>query len=166
MISEEEKKTNRKLKKKQRVLELKKKKQSEYYKKYKENNLESIRENSRKYRIEKWWVPLHAKCSERNRKRKKQLAVIDFDSNYIKELYDKQEGKCYWLGIQMNPDKPARHCLKPSLDRLDNNVGYIKSNIVLCTILANNARNSTPVDEWIEICNMLKVKHKFSETKN
>ena len=160
MLSKEEKKINRKLKKKQRALELKKKKQSEYCKKYKENNRESIRETSRIYRIEKWWIPLHAKCNERNRKRKKQLAVIDFDSNYIKELYDKQEGKCYWLGIQMYPDKPARHCLKPSVDRLDNNVGYIKSNIVLCTILANNGRNCTPVDDWIEICNVIGVKKK------
>jgi hypothetical protein len=111
-------------------------------------------------RINNWWTHLHAKCANRHRNKLKigvYTEEMDFDRNYIKQLFIEQKGMCYWLDIPMNPDNAPRHSLKPSLDRLDVKRGYTKDNIVLCSLLANMGRYSTSVEEWTDICEKLKT---------
>lgn len=75
----------------------------------------------------------------------------------ITDLWDKQGGKCYWLGISLSEDElPSRHPLKPSLDRLDNSKGYIKDNVVITSTFANLGRSNTTVEDFSEFLNKLK----------
>lgn len=94
-----------------------------------------------------WASRIFRHISEKNRK-KYNLQKTDFDFKYIKELYKIQNKKCYWFDIEIAPSKIPRHPLKPSIDRLDNNKGYTKDNIVLCSLMANLARNSLGEIEW------------------
>jgi hypothetical protein len=57
---------------------------------------------------------------------------------YIKDLKDlwiQQEGKCYYSGIPMNYDK---HEWQMSLERLNDDLGYIKTNIALVCLELNS----------------------------
>jgi len=66
----------------------------------------------------------------------------------INELYEKQNGLCYWFKIPLIPSLSTKHPQQPSLDRLDRNRGYTKDNIVLTCYSANIGRNENDVETW------------------
>jgi hypothetical protein len=105
--------------------------------------------------IKAWASRIFRHIAEKNRK-KYNIYQNDFDSKYIKELYNNQNKKCYWFDIEITPSKIPRHPFKPSIDRLDNNKGYTKDNIVLCSLMANFARNSLQEEEWIDVVKKFK----------
>ena len=65
---------------------------------------------------------------------------------FLEDLKNKQNGMCYWLNIPMDFTLKDR-LRKPSLDRLDNSVGYKKDNIVLTTVFANTGRRDATIKE-------------------
>lgn len=79
----------------------------------------------------------HARNSSKRRNMQFSITVAD-----ILELYNKQNGRCYWTGVTLVPSRKVKYPLQPSLDRLDINEGYVKSNIVLCCFVANMGRNT------------------------
>ncbi len=77
----------------------------------------------------------------KNRKRDKNLTI-----KYIRSLFEKQKGKCYWLGIDLDSDGKCK-LRKPSLDRLDNNKGYEVGNVVITSLFANTGRRDASISE-------------------
>lgn len=69
----------------------------------------------------------------------------------IVAAWERQGGRCYWLGIPLVPAAGRRHPLQPSLDRLDCARGYAPDNIVLASLLTNFGRTNTPADEFATI---------------
>jgi len=70
--------------------------------------------------------------------------------DFIKELYEKQNGKCFYTGRKMNLDLSYPDSM--SIDRVDSNFGYIESNIVLCQYKINVMKNNLSVKDLIGIC--------------
>lgn len=66
------------------------------------------------------------------------------------EQYNKQKGACYWFNIALIPhqifDKSNPRSM--SVDRLDNDKGYTKDNIVITSRAANLARNNTSAKDF------------------
>ena len=58
---------------------------------------------------------------------------LDLDFDYIKNLYEEQEGMCYYSGIEMTTSGEYQM----SLERLDESKGYIEGNVVLCCLEFN-----------------------------
>lgn len=81
---------------------------------------------------------------------------------FISELYKKQHGKCFWLGIPMSPSSKPKELFQPSIDRIDRNKGYTKDNIVLASFLANFGRNDSSVSDWTKALKILKESLDFS----
>ena len=50
----------------------------------------------------------------------------------INEMYESQNGLCYWFKIPLIPSNKPKHPQQPSLDRIDRNKGYTKE---CCTYL-------------------------------
>lgn len=73
----------------------------------------------------------------------------------VARMWESQGGKCFWFGVPMN--KTPRSHWKVSLDRLDNNKGYTPDNVVLCTWMANRARNAMSVEEFREALCVLRT---------
>lgn len=74
----------------------------------------------------------------------------------ILEIWQQQNGECYWLGVKLSEDYIAsRHPLSPSLDRLDNSKGYIKDNVVITSTFANLGRSNTTVEDFSEFLNLI-----------
>ena len=99
---------------------------------------------------------------------------IEFDREYIKELYNKQNGRCFYTDEPMNlgyhRDKKDLYSLNfhnISVDRIDSKKGYTKENTVLCCWGINNMKQQLPVDEliyWAE--KILNFKNKNQKDNN
>lgn len=70
----------------------------------------------------------------------------------IKQIYQKQNGLCYWLKIPLDitfKDKLRQ----PSIDRLDNSKGYDLENIILTSQFANLGRQSSTKEDFLKFIN-------------
>ena len=68
---------------------------------------------------------------------------FEIDEQFISELYEKQNGKCFWFNVDLKPSNIAKYPWQPSLDRLDREKGYTKDNVVLACYTANIGRNTS-----------------------
>lgn len=83
----------------------------------------------------------------------------------LEEIWNKQGGKCYWFGVDLDldllyknhPDWMPKHPLAPSIDKIDVNGDYTKDNIVICTRFANFGRNVCDFDKFKDIVKILKT---------
>jgi hypothetical protein len=73
----------------------------------------------------------------------------------INEMYENQNGLCYWFKIPLIPSEKKKNPQQPSLDRLDPNKGYIKGNVVLSCYSANIGRNENNLETWKNFLNLL-----------
>jgi hypothetical protein len=76
----------------------------------------------------------------------------------LEEQFNKQNGCCYWLGIKLNPEDifKVNYPLAMSVDRVDNNLGYLKDNIVICCRLINLGRRNCPEDQFKKVIEQVK----------
>ena len=88
---------------------------------------------------------LHAKHRS-NRKNKK----FDLSAEYLEELYEQQEGKCYYSGRYMTTDDIG-NMDTVSIDRIDSSLGYTKDNIVLCCWAVNEMKKALSYENFINI---------------
>jgi hypothetical protein len=78
----------------------------------------------------------------------------DLTFEYIEKLYESQEGKCYISGVKMNAG--THQNWKMSIERVDESVGYMKTNCVLiCAEFQSGYRQMTR-EKWDEICSYIK----------
>jgi hypothetical protein len=75
--------------------------------------------------------------------------------NDINEMFEKQNGLCYWFKIPLVPSNYFKHPQQPSLDRLDRNKGYTRDNVVLTCYSANIGRNENDLETWKNFLNLL-----------
>jgi len=91
--------------------------------------------------------------SQRHRKNSKFQDRPNLDLQYLKELWDSQNGICPYTGIKMEIGKnitgyhSIRSPKKASLDRIDSTKGYIKGNVEFVCMAINYAKNSFTREE-------------------
>jgi hypothetical protein len=87
--------------------------------------------------------------TESDKSKEKRFRDKEVNGNFLEDLKEKQNGMCYWLNIPIDFTMEDR-LRKPSLDRLDNNIGYRKDNVVLTTIFANTGRRDATIEEMLK----------------
>lgn len=75
---------------------------------------------------------------------------------YLTQLWETQQGKCYWFGVDMTVGINDNDPLQMSLDRLDNYSGYVPGNVVWCCQFANLGRSTTDAKTFREVVDKLK----------
>ena len=75
---------------------------------------------------------------------------IDITLKYLIELYEKQQGKCHYTGLNMEGVIGSKNSI--SVDRIDSNKGYTKDNVCLAMIKINIAKNDLDTKEFLEMC--------------
>ena len=82
----------------------------------------------------------------------------------LREIWEAQDGKCYWFGVDLDldllyknhADWMPKHPLAPSIDKIDVNGDYSKDNIVITSRFANFGRNVCDFDRFKDIVKVLK----------
>lgn len=98
-----------------------------------EKRKESIKKT--KY-VTRWHIRLANQCS---RRAKKKGLLCTVTANSLLALFERQGGRCHWLGIPMRL-VPTHDPSRVSVDRLNNELGYTEDNVVLSCQFANLGR--------------------------
>lgn len=134
----------------------------EYSKSWYQKNKNKISENNIDYYKNKKQIsPLsfiyrNTLQSLKSRKKKNKNIEFDITREFLNELWDTQNGKCYYTGIEMIIIKEGKHPQHPSLDRINSDKGYTKDNVVLCCQSINFAKHSYSKEEFINFLNLIK----------
>ncbi len=124
------------------------------------NHLGKIKrkESSLKYCIERPFSALLSRC--KTNQNKKGFINFDITEEFLKDLYSKQNGKCFWSDLEMPIDNFGLGELNAiSVDRVDSSVGYTKNNIVLCCKFYNLGKGNMDMYNFVKFLkeNNLKV---------
>lgn len=103
-----------------------------------------------------WWFSRHIH-QWRNASIRKQLPVPDLDVQHVLELYRLQDGRCYYSGDILEWSAyGSKHAIrKPllvSMDRKTPSLGYVKGNVVLCSLIMNMMKGDRTTEEFYEQC--------------
>ena len=84
----------------------------------------------------------------------RKIHDLDFGPEYLKEVWDKQNGICPITGwkLKLKTYKCRKTSLVPqhaSVDRIDNDKGYIKGNIRFISVMCNYALNKQFTDQQL-----------------
>jgi hypothetical protein len=93
-------------------------------------------------------------CAAKKRAKQKNKE-FDIDLDFLRFLWKKQDGLCYYSGLPMvayNYGEGYRNINAMSIDRIDCKIGYIKTNVVLCSYYANVAKSELSIEEWLKLC--------------
>lgn len=82
--------------------------------------------------------------SRRSYSTRQNIAGYNLTKEYIQELLERQEYKCYYTGV---PLKIGNKLTNPTIDRIDSSKGYIIGNVVICTEIANIMKNDLSISE-------------------
>jgi hypothetical protein len=97
------------------------------------------------------------------RSRSKQKGYqTDLTTEYLKEVWDKQNGICPYTGIKMELGRTSgdedikKTPTKASLDRIDPNIGYVIDNVEFVCYCVNVMKNDFTKEEMINFINLIK----------
>lgn len=93
-------------------------------------------------------VYLRNKTSGLERKCKDKNLSFDLEKDYLLALYKRQNGKCYYSGLEIKHNIGCHQYDSISVERLDPNKGYIKDNIVLASFAVNSFKGMMTEDEF------------------
>lgn len=78
--------------------------------------------------------------------------TVNITPQYLKDLWEKQDGKCLITGIALTL-KLNHSPYQASLDRIDNTKGYIEGNVRFVALIYNYAKNTFSDSDVIDFCN-------------
>lgn len=86
--------------------------------------------------------------------RKRSSKHCDLTVEYLEELYNKQEGKCAYSGIQMEFAKwgSGRKHYSVSLDQIVPGGGYTRDNVALVCWVVNSGKSNMSLNEYVAVC--------------
>lgn len=84
---------------------------------------------------------------------KRKNISLEIDADFLKELWNKQEGKCFFSNIKMKKDGTGNYT--GSLDRINSNMGYTKENVVFVLSIVNSMKNSLSENEFFNLIEVL-----------
>jgi len=97
----------------------------------------------------------------RNSKRRSDKRKIDFDLTleYLKELWERQDGVCPYTGWNLKQMSNTAHSNqlertpdRASLDRIDSSKGYIKGNVQFVSLIAQHAKHTFSNNDLKRFC--------------
>jgi len=94
------------------------------------------------------------RCNQAYQRSCKKGWEFDITPEYLMEIYNKQNGLCYYSGIKMEIALKgySTNNYTLSIDRIDSTIGYLSSNIVLCCDAVNTMKMQMETNEFLKIC--------------
>jgi hypothetical protein len=108
------------------------------------------------------YSPFKYHANKARSRSKKKGYKTDLTTEYLKEIWDKQNGTCPYTGIKMEISRTSQDedikktPIKASLDRIDPSIGYIKGNVEFVCYCINVMKNDFTKQEMIDFINLIK----------
>ena len=142
---------------------------SEYGRKYREANLEHLRQIEIKWREEhpkydREWREnnvFNVRFQKVRKRSKRRGLTFDLDAQYLEKLWDECEGICLKTGVQMLKTGRMGDPLIMNVDRIEPEKGYIKGNVRLVSQWYNRTRSNYSEDFTLEMCQRV-IDHKHA----
>jgi len=87
---------------------------------------------------------------------KKKNVPFDLSREFITNLFDKQDGRCYYSGLKINivkeDPKVTIDPFKMTLDCLVPDNGYVEGNVVWCAYCINSMKQKMTQGDLIKVC--------------
>lgn len=90
------------------------------------------------------------KVQQAKRNAKNKNLEFSIDTKFMKELLAKQNNQCAYSGYELG--KIGDGYLSPSIDRIDNSLGYIPGNVQWLSWRVNEMKKDMLPNEFIELC--------------
>lgn len=92
--------------------------------------------------------------------RRKETHDFTITKEDLHELYDQQKGICAYSGVEMTniKDGEGYHLTNISIDRVNNDLGYVKGNIALVCLSVNMMKYTMELKDLIKWCKLI-AKH-------
>ena len=81
----------------------------------------------------------------------------------LHQIWIAQNGRCYFTGLKLFSHTTA-NVRDWSIDRISNDLGYVKENIVLCHKAVNMSRGTLSVDAFIQMAKKI-AEHRVEKTE-
>lgn len=96
---------------------------------------------------------------------KRRHPEFDIDTKYLINLYNEQDGLCYYSNLPMVPNSygNVREDSLITIDRKDSNIGYLKGDVVLATWKANRVKTDIPLKEFRNYCDIISNNLEYKE---
>jgi len=109
------------------------------------------------YRFHDEYTGLRLYIRKAYRKNKNKNCQVNITLKYLKDLWNSQDGKCIYTGIDLfHRDLPINKNKKlveiASLDRINSHMGYTENNVQFVNIMANWAKKDLSHDEMVIFC--------------
>ena len=119
-----------------------------------EQNAEHIKKFS-KNRVDEY-TPFR----EYMRRMKSRSKSVDVDLPYLKELWEEQDGKCAYTGVDLEhptwSKSSKRYNYMGSIDRKNSDLGYTKGNIQYVSVSVNWLKNNLQEDHLTEFFEIIR----------
>ena len=94
-------------------------------------------------------------------RRKERFGNMEVTIEHLVEVWNVQQGKCYFTGVDLTLPRDSTYSTvspnyKASVDRIDNEIGYINGNVRFVSHSINNLRNSMSDELVYEFFSLLK----------
>lgn len=99
-------------------------------------------------------------CSEARLKRGYRVKENDLTIEFLLNLLEKQNGLCAVSGIKLQSE--YKNVCSASIDRVNPELGYLQTNVVLTCQWVNMGRNRTPIEEFRKILSLCKSSIDFN----
>lgn len=122
---------------------------------------ESERRQYEKQKGENWRrnSPFKHACARLRQGAKERGLEFDVDHEYLESIYP-ADGICPVLGLEMVIGSQHRTCASPSLDRINNDVGYVRGNLVWMSWIANKIKGNYSIEQLEAVVKFLKGEEK------
>ena len=114
-------------------------------------NTDKVRQRDR---VDRWHSHIVSRAVSSAKARGHEHAI---DGDFVLTLFKKQNGLCYWTGVPMVPSVATSDPQRPSIDRLDGDIGYVPENCVLACWFANLGRGSVKADRFRDFIETMKA---------
>lgn len=77
------------------------------------------------------------------------------------ELYQKQNGKCFYTGLDIELKPRNNGHMTASMDRIDSTKGYLENNVVWIHKDVNLMKNTFTKEYFLSLCQLISENHQF-----
>ena len=96
------------------------------------------------------------------RKAKSRNKECDLTLEYLKEVWENQDGVCGYTGMKLTHHmwNTTKIPTTASLDRIDSSLGYVRGNVQFVSVMANFAKSDFTHEEMVLFCKSISERWK------